>query len=224
MKAVHLLLALVLTMFATSSHAQLTKEQQKERREIQKSSKSSLNEKATKTARKEAKKLKKEGWTSAPGALPLEKQLDKSYLMQMEYDEDMFPKYVMGEAMSIGQNYDAAKMQALELAKQNLAGQIQTEVTALIENTVANKQLEPEDAASVVQSISAGKSLITQSIGRVIPVVEIYRTVSNKNKEVLVRIAYNSTMAKTAAKRAVKEYLEKRGDDLHEKLNELLGW
>lgn len=224
MKAVHLLLALALTMLATSSYAQLTKEQQKERKEIQKASKASLNEKATKTARKEAKKLKKEGWTNAPGALPLEKQLDKSYLMQMEYDEDMFPKYLMGEAMSIGENYDAAKMQALELAKQNLAGQIQTEVTALIENTVANKQLESEEAASVVQSISAGKSLISQSIGRVIPVVEVYRTVSNKNKEVLVRIAYNAAMAKAAVKKAVREDLEKRGDDLHKKLDELLGW
>lgn len=224
MKVVHLLLAFSLTMFATSSFAQLAKEQLKERKEIRKVSEARLNKKATKTARKEAKKLKREGWTNAPGALPLNKQLDKSYLMQMEYDEDMFPKYLMGEAMSIGENYDAAKMQALELAKQNLAGQIQTEVTALIDNTVANKQLEPEDATSVVQSISAGKSLITQSIGRVITVVEIYRTVSNKNKEVLVRIAYNAAMAKAAAKNAIKENLEKRGDELHKKLDKLLGW
>lgn len=210
--------------FTLNMNAQLTKEQISQRKEIKKASKSELNEKATKTARKEAKKLTKEGWTSAPGALPLEKQLDKSYLMQMEYDDDMFPKYLMGEAMSIGQNYDAAKMQALELAKQNLAGQIQTEVTALIENTVANKQLEPEDAASVVQSISAGKSLISQSIGRVITVVEIYRSVSNNNKEVLVRIAYNAQMAKQAAKQAVKEELEKKGEELHKKLDNLLGW
>ena len=98
----------------------------KERKEIRKASKSELNEKASKAARKDAKKLSKEGWQTAPGALPLEKQLDKSYMMQMEYDDDMYPKYLMGEAMSIGENYDAAKMQALELAKQNLAGQIQT--------------------------------------------------------------------------------------------------
>lgn len=218
------LLAVFLMGIPFTMSAQLSKEQRQERKEIIKASKSELNDKASKAARKEAKKFKKEGWTTAPGALPIEKQLDKSYMMQYEYDEDMFPKYLTGEAMSVGQNYDAAKMQALELAKQNLAGQIQTEITALIENTVANKQLEPEEAASVVQSISAGKSLISQSIGRVIPVVEVYRTLSNKNKEVLVRIAYNSTMAKAAAKKAVKEDLEKRGDDLHKKLDQLLGW
>lgn len=209
---------------ATTVSAQSQEEIRKERKEMKKLAKSELNEKASKAARKEAKKLKKEGWTNAPGALPIDKQLDKSYMMQMESDEDLFPKYIMGEAMSVGQNYDAAKMQAVELAKQNLAGQIQTEITALIENTVANKQLEAEEAESVVQSIIAGKNLISQSIGRTITVVEVYRTLQNKNKEVLVRIAYNSAMAKAAAKRAAKKELENKGEELQKKLDELLGW
>lgn len=218
------LLAVFLLGLPCGLSAQITKEQQKERKAILKSSKSELNDKASKAARKEAKKLKKEGWTTTPGTLPLDKQLDKSYLMQYEYDSDMYPKYIMGEAMSVGGNYDAAKMQALELAKQNLAGQIQTEVTALIENTVANKQLDADDAASITQSILASKNLISQSIGRTIPVVEAYRTLPNKNVQVLVRIAYNSDMAKKVAKDAIKKDLEKKGDELHNKLDELLGW
>lgn len=224
MRTAKCLLALMLVGTFTVASAQITKEQKKERQEFYKYSKSQLNEKATKAARKEAKRLAKEGWQAAPGALPLERQLDKSYLMQMEYDQDMYPKYLIGEAMSIGGNYDAAKMQALELAKQNLAGQIQTEVTALIENTVANKQLQPEEAASVVQSVSVAKNLISQSIGRTITVIELYRTKQNKNKEVLVRIAYNGDMAKAAAKKAVREQLEDKGEELHKKLDNLLGW
>lgn len=204
--------------------AQTTREIVKERKILAKASKSELEKKASKTARKEAKKLKRQGWQVVPGALPIEKQLDKSYMMQYEYDEDLFPKYLMGEAMSIGENYDGAKMQALELAKQNLAGQIQTEVTALIDNTVANEQLQAEEAASITSSVMAAKNLISQSIGRTIAVMELYRTLGNKNKEVLVRIAYNSEMAKAAAKKAVREDLEKKGDDLHKKLDELLGW
>lgn len=204
--------------------AQSNKDLRKEREEIRKMSKTELNQRSVKAARKEAKKLKKDGWMVAPGALPLEKQLDKSYLMQMEYDDQLFPKYLMGEAMSIGENYDAAKMQALELAKQNLAGQIQTEVTALIENTVANKQLTADEAASVTQSVMASKNLISQSIGKVITVMEVYRIKTNKNREILVRIAYNSEMAKEAAKKAIREDLEKKGDELHGKLDKLLGW
>ena len=214
MKTMKMIVAVLMLSICGSVQAQGTKEQLKERKELKKLSKAELNEKATKTARKEAKKLAKEGWQTAPGALPLEKQLDKSYLMQQEFDEDMFPKYLMGEAMSIGENYDAAKMQALELAKQNLAGQIQTEVTALIENTVANNQLAAEEAASVTKMVSAAKNLISQRIGRVIPVVEVYRTLPNKNKEVRVYIAYNAKMAKAAAKSAIRENLEKEGDEL----------
>lgn len=204
--------------------AQTAKDIRKERQELRKASKSELNAKASKDAKKEAKKLTKEGWITAPGALPLEKQLDKSYMMQTEYDEDMYPKYLMGEAMSIGENYDAAKMQALELAKQNLAGLIQTEVTALVENSVANKQLGAEEAASLTQSIMGAKNLISQSIGRTIIVMECYRVKSNKNKEVLVRIAYNGAMAKAAAKRAMQEELSEKSEEIHKKLDEILGW
>lgn len=206
-----------------SCNAQTSKEVQKERKELRQMSKKELNEKATKTARKEAKKLTKEGWQTAPGALPIEKQLDKSYLMQMEYDDNLYPKYLMGEAMSIGENYDGAKMQALELAKQNLAGQIQTEITALIENNVANNQLEAEEAATITKSVMASKNLISQSIGRTITVVELFRTLPNKNKEVLVRIAYNSEMAKAVVKKAMREDLEKQGSNLQNKLDKLLG-
>ena len=224
MKRIILSIAVCLLAGSQISYAQISKEQMKERKEISKSSKSQLNEKASKAARQEAKRMRKEGWQTTPGALPLDKQLDKSYIMQYEYDEDMYPKYVMGEAMSVGGNYDAAKMQALELAKQNLAGQIQTEVTALIENTVANEQLQGDEAASLTRSVMAAKNLISQSLGRTIPVVEVYRTLSNKNKEVLVRIAYNGSSAKKIAKEAIRKDLEKRGDNLHEKLDQLLGW
>lgn len=224
MKKYVLLLSVFLLSGTTVSYAQLTKEQRKERKEISKASKSQLNENVSKAARKEAKKMKKDGWQTVPGALPIEKQLDKSYMMQYEYDEEMYPKYIMGEAMSIGGNYDAAKMQALELAKQNLAGQIQTEVTALIENTVANEQLQGDQAESITRSVLAAKNLISQSIGRTIPVVEVYRTLPNKNKKVLVRIAYSGDAAKRVAKEAIKKELEQRGDSLHNKLDELLGW
>ncbi len=206
------------------SYAQSAKDQLKERQELTKVSKKELNEKASKAARKEAKRLSKDGWKTAPGALPLEKQLDKSYIMQYQYDSDGFPQYIMAEAMSTGGNYDAAKMQALELAKQNLAGQIQTEITALIENTVANEQMDQSDAASITRSVLASKNLISQSIGRVVPVVETYRVVNGNNREILIRIAYSQDMAKAAAKRAVKKELEQRGDSLHGKLDELLGW
>lgn len=219
MKKLVLFMALLVATCGMS-FAQSVKEQAKHRKELR----SVLKEKASKDAKKEAKNYKKEGWVVSPGALPLEKQLDRAYMMEIELDDEGYPKYIIGVAQSIGGNYDGARMQALELAKQNLAGQIQTEVTALIENTVANEQLEEEQAATLTKSIMASKNLISQSIGRVVVMVECYRTLKNKNKEVLLRVAYNSDMAKKAAMKAIKKDLESKGDELHNKLDELLGW
>jgi hypothetical protein len=172
-----MMVAMALIVACSASFAEKSELQQlnKQRKELRKLDKKQLNERSSKAARKEAKKLKKAGWIVSPGTLPLEKQLDRSYLMEMEFDENLYPKYIMANAQSIGENYDAAKTSALSLAITNLAGQIQTEVTSLIENTVANKQLEANEAASIVETVQSSKNLISQSIGRTITVVECYR-------------------------------------------------
>ena len=222
-----MMVAMALIVACSASFADNKSEQKeirKERQEIRKLAKKELDARVSKATRKEAKRLQKEGWKVKPGALPIEKQLERAYLMQYEFDENLFPKYIMGEASSVGEHYDAAKMSATALAVTNLAGQIQTEVTALIENTVANRQLSPDEAASITESVMSSKNLISQSIGRTIPVVECYRLTKNNNTEVLVRIAYNGEMAKAAAKKAVREELEKKGEKLHEQLDSVLGF
>ena len=219
-----LFLAMAMLVACNASFAQDAKEIMKERKAIQKMAKQELAAKVDKATKKEAKRLAKEGWVVSPGALPLEKMLQRSFEMQMQVDENLFPKFIMANAQSIAENYDAAKTAATSLAITNLAGQIQTEVTALIENTVANQQLAAEDAASISETIMSSKNLISQSIGRTIVVVECYRILPNKNREIMVRIAYNGEMAKEAAKKAVREELEKKGDDLHKQLDKVLGF
>ena len=219
-----LFLAMAMLVVCNASFAQDAKEIMKERKAIQKMAKQELAAKVDKATKKESKRLAKEGWVVSPGALPLEKQLQRSYEMEYQYDDMGFPKYIMANAQSIAENYDAAKTTATSLAITNLAGQIQTEVAALIENTVANQQLAAEDAVSISETVMSSKNLISQSIGRTIVVVECYRVLSNKNREVMVRIAYNGEMAKEAAKKAVREELEKKGEELHEQLDKVLGF
>ena len=206
-------------MLCSISYAQNTKETIKERKAIARLSNSELNKRASKAARREAKQLTKDGWQVAPGQLPLEKQLDKAYSMYYEYEESGLPKYIIGDAMSPGAVYDAAKMQALELAKTNLAGMIQTEVTALIESTVANEQITQEQAQSIARTVQASKNLIVQRLGRTFTVTECYRTLPNKTVQVRVTLAYNARMAVDEAKAVVKAQLEARGEDLHEQLD-----
>ena len=218
-----IMFAMAMLVACSSMFAQDAKQIRKERQEIKKMAKAEFSARVDKATKKEAKRLKKEGWVVSPGALPMERQLERSYLMEYEFDENLFPKYIMANAQSIGENYDAAKTAATSLAITNLAGQIQTEVTALIENTVGNQQIGAEDAASITESVMASKNRISQSIGRVITVVECYRVLDNKNREVMVRIAYNSEMAKKAVKEAVREDLKKKGENLHGQLDTVLG-
>lgn len=223
-----IVLAMAMTIAAFSVYAQdasspkSRKEIAQERAEISKLSKQQLNERATKAARKAVKEYTKEGWKVAPGHLPLEKQLDRSYKMQNEYDSNYYPMYILGEAMSIAENYDAAKMQATELAKINLAGQLQTEVTAMVEASVANNNLPQEEAASITEVVMASKSIISQNIGRIMPVIECYRDKSNKNKEVRVVIAYNSEAALEAAKKAIRAQLAEKSERLAQQLDKAM--
>lgn len=197
----------------------------KERKAVQKLVKQERDEKVSKEAKKMAKKYTKEGWKVAVGALPLEKQLEKSYTMQYELDmNNSMPKYIRGTGKAISTSYDAAKMHAMADAKVELAGNIQTEVAAIIEERLANHELGKEDAVAISNAVQVSKQVIVQSIGRVITVVECYRELKNKNYEVLVHIYYNGEMAAEAAKKAVREDLEKKGDKLAKELDELLGF
>ena len=220
-----LVVAISLIIACASSFAETdVKEIRKDRQEINRLAKKELTSLVSRVTKKEARRLKKEGWIVSPGALPLERQLERSYLMEYEYTDDLYPKYIMANAQSIAEHYDAAKTAATSLAITNLAGQIQTEVTALIENTVANNQLSGDDAVSISETVMSSKNLISQSISRTMVVVECYRVLKNNNREVMVRIAYNGEMAKEAAKKAVREELVKKGENLHEQLDKVLGF
>lgn len=205
----------IAAILATSSAFADVKEEKlnyKERKALYSMTRDQLDAKVSKATKKEAKRLNKEGWKVAPGQLPMEQQLERSYMMAMQYDEQMMPKYIPGTGTSVGENYDAAKVQASALAVQALAGTISQEVAAMIENTVDNKQLTAGEAASVVKTLSNSASLIEQKIGRTIPVVEMYRVLPNGNKEVQVIIYYSGTEAKEAALNAIRTELENMND------------
>ncbi len=186
--------------------------------------KKEIKKKATKEARKEAKKYKKQDYNVSPGALPMEKQIETAWMRQYEMDEDGYPLYIVASGNSVANTTSAAKLQANELAKLELAGSISTQVAALIESSIANQQLNSEEAASVTKTVAAAKSIIAQELGRTIPLFEIYRTLDNKNVEVNVRIAYNSKKANEVAIRAITKKLEEETDIAHDKLEKLMKW
>lgn len=164
-------IALALMAALISANISLTATAQQSDKDLKKEATS----KAIKSARKEAKKYKKEGYYVAPGALPLDKQLESAWMKQYETNDKGEQKFIMATGNSVAETQTAAKLQATETAKLELAGQISTQVAALIENSIANQQLNNEEAASVTKTVAASKNLIAQELGRVLPVVEMYK-------------------------------------------------
>jgi len=177
-----------------------------------------------KSAKKDAKQLAKEGWKVAPGNPSMELQLIDSYKMQYQRDEFGYDKFIQGEAMTVGQMYDAALFQAQNLSKMDLAGKMETRVIQIIDNKLANKEITRDEATSLATSVSAGKNLVAQKLGQVITPVKLYRDLPNGNIEVRVIVYYSQALAMRAAKEALRGELEKDASELAGKVDDIIGF
>ena len=210
MKKLRTLLALALSVVMTTSCASqnLTKDQKT----------------AAKSIKKEVRQLKKDGWKVAPGNIAMDLQLKEAYSKALEKDDKGYEKFVSGEAMTVGETYDAALFQATNLAKLDLAAKIETEITELIDTKLGNKQLSQKQATSLAESVAASKNLVSQKLGRVLTPVKMYRDLDNGNVEVRTIVYYSHDMAMDIMKQSMREDLEQKADDLSKQLDRILGF
>ena len=175
-------------------------------------------------AKKQAKSMTKDGWIVNAGIKPLEVQFEKAYKMDDEVGQDGKKKYIHSSGEAIGSTYSAARLQAIAAAKTEIASSLESEIAGLIESEIDNEELGQEEAESVTSVVSNSKQLISKSLGRVDIVVECYKQLSNKNYKVQVQLFYDLVQAERDAKKAVREELKKKGANLNEKLEKLLGF
>ena len=217
-----LTLALSLLVFMSCASFGQSKANKKQDKFLKKE----LKEKPIKLARKEAKRLSKEGYYVVTATLPMDKQLERAYMRQLEEDENGYARYLTASQESVAETKIAAKNQALEAAKLDLAGQIATNVVGLVENSFANKQLNMEEAASLTKTVTGSKNIIAQKLGRVIILFEAYKQDKalgkNKNIGYTCLIAYNQETAWDTVKQTIREELEDEADDIHKKLDQIL--
>lgn len=148
-----------------------------------------LSKAEMKAIKKEAKVLEKEGWKVKPGELPIIDQLVRSRCVQLEEDENG-EKWIIGAASSIGGIYDAARMQAMTLAKTEIAGLIKTNLTFKFKEILENRQQSGEGAESMANTAMNAQGVsIDQELRNPRMLLVVYRTLENKNIEVAIRIA-----------------------------------
>ncbi|MCB0837418.1 MAG: hypothetical protein KDE26_18615 [Bacteroidetes bacterium] len=184
-----------------------------------------IKEKPVKEARKESKKLRKEGYLVFPGSAPMDKQLERIWMKQYQENPDGTQKYLISDGNGVGKTQTAAEMQAMEAAKLQLAGQISNEVNQIIEGKIANDQIDRETGNSLTKFVAGSKNYIVQNLMYVNPGFKIYRNVGSKDMEVAVKMFYNAEEAMIAAERAleqkIRNELESEADELIEEINRL---
>lgn len=224
MRKEKLVLFILMAAFVVSSYAQNFEEQREERLKIYKASKKKNKDKALILSEEDAEQLLNDGWKTTPSALPLERQMDAMCIMQMEYDSKLFPAYVMAEANSVNQDYNAAKNRAVELAKSVLVEKIQSEISLQIDWAIKTELIESKEGEALIKSLKAAKNSISQNLEDVMIVEDIYRITSSKRFEVRVTIACTADVAKKALKDAVNADLEQNSEKLQKKLADYFGW
>ena len=177
---------------------------------------SELKIKASKDAIKEAKRMKKEGWMPAPGTLPIERQLDRSYGMEYaDLDLNMESKFAFGDGKSIGQFYDAAKVSAAATAMGDLVSKLHTEITREVTAQVINKQLPEDQANSIAAAVERSKQLTVQRLSGIVPVLQLYRKdKKTNNTEVMIRYSYLRSKAKNDTYEYLNAEAKKEGFEL----------
>lgn len=212
----------IMSVSVDASAQSADKEVRKEVAKHEKVLNKEMRKRAIKEARKEAKKLAKEGYSVPIGQMPMDKQLENSWQAAFEIDDKGLPYYIISTQKSVAANYSAAQMQAMNAAKIDIAGQIQTMVNQVIETKVASNELQRGEAASLNSFVSTSKNIISNSMGRVIKLVEVYRNLKNGNTEVMVTLGYNSELATTEAIKAMRDSLTAESVELMENLDKLV--
>ena len=184
--------------------------------------KKDLKDKALKSAKKEARTLSKQGWKTMPGELPMEKMIEKAWMKQVAEDVKGNPIYITADGNGVAETKTAAEAQALEFAKLQLAGTIETKVASIVNGNIANEQLSTEDAASVTQIVQSSKNIIAQQLGYINPAFKLYRDLDDKKIEVQTRIFYETKQSLVIAKKAIKKDLKEKLKKTDEEVDKLL--
>ena len=180
------------------------------------------DKKSVKLARKESKKWSKEGYMNLPGNMPLDNQFEKSLVMQQMVTEEGNPRYISANGSAIAGSEGVAQANALDNTRVTLAGQIQSEVTALISSNKANTGYTAEDVETIDEFVSSSKTLIQNEIGALDPVIEMMRKVSDKFEYRFI-VMYDVNSAKVIAKNVIKKELKEKVSQNEAELNKLLG-
>ncbi len=175
--------------------------------------------KPTKEARKEAKKLMKEGWRVPPGGRSIEQQIMQSHLCEMESMKTeagmLVPRYIQGNGTSKAAVYNAAYAAARAMAQTEVATSLSAKIAAVMELQMENSWESVGANTSVTDEFHfalKSTNIAKASLRGAVTLVAMYRQLADKSYEVTVRLAYDKVQLQADLKRNLQQDLGLEGE------------
>lgn len=171
--------------------------------------------------KKEARRLKKQGWTNVQGELPLDAQLAKKFALAEEVDEKGLPKWFVSEQTATMDIESAAKNSALTYAKIELTRLLESTVNGLIETDFGGQETGKDEGVGLSKSLGAASELFSKELGMLKPV----STLVKENKDgytYRVAIAYNFELAMEMYKKQLRLTMADESKEVRGKMEKLL--
>lgn len=221
------IIMMAFAIFSAAASAQSAVELAKQQKEINEINMKLLNAKPSKDARKQEKKLKKEGWMVPAGSKTIAKQITEAQLMGEELmaDENGNPtkRYILRSAQSVAGTYNTGMAAARANAQVELAAMLETKLAAAMETKLDNSQSSSITAVTVDKFHERAKSIIDASLTNTVTVLAIYRTTMQNNFEVQVQVAFDKKELSARLKRKLQTELEQEGDnDLNDIVDDVM--
>ena len=213
-------------MTATTINAQTAVDQAREQASLNALHMKMLNAKPSKSAKKQAKEFKREGWKEPAGELSMEQQITKSQLYSMEQLVDASGinqrRFIQVTGRQTSGSYNAGFAAARAAAQTELASMLQTEIVAAWQQKIDNQQQTATTALTNDKFNQRVKAVVDKTLSNSIPVMTIYRRLPNNAFEVQVRIAYDKQTLMAQMHKNLQQEMESDGDKIERIVDDII--
>ena len=216
-----LILLVALAMASTTCMAQSYADLLKAKKQQDKLTKESLDFKPTSEDKKQAKQMKKEGWTVKAGDDPMEVQFCRARMLKNTpivdeasgYEGMTVNRYIMWTSIVTAGDESTASDQALFDAQSKIAAQIETKIASAMESKKDNQQNNVISATTVNKFHKRSKAIVDVTLNNTQTPVSIYRVLPNYNCQVQLQVAFDKMELKRKLMQKLREELEQEGDE-----------
>lgn len=225
MKKVLILMA-ALFVASTTCMAQSLADLINAKKQQDKLTKEVLDLKPTSEDKKQAKEMKKDGWTVKAGDDPMDVQFCRARMLKNTpmvddvsgYEGMTVNRYIMWTSIATAGDESTASDQALYDAQSKIAAQLETKIASAIESKKDNQQNNMISAATVNNFHKRSKAIVDVTLSNTQTPVSIYRVLPNYNCQVQVQVAFDKMEIKRKLMQKLREELEQEGDEPFDKI------